>query len=105
MGVPQLLRAHPLDLENQNAFYALRDKNTFNSLTQAQYDALAPITPADLVDVTDDASPNIADGQPGWMIELRGGGWIGEKVLSEARSSSRPLRQNPATIRACPVSA
>ena len=86
VGIGSGYRAHPLDRDNQNAFFALRDKNTFNSLTQAQYDALAPITPADLVDVTDDASPNIADGQPGWKIELRGGGWIGEKVLAEART-------------------
>jgi type IV pilus assembly protein PilY1 len=86
VGIGSGYRAHPLDRDNQNAFYALRDKNTFNKLTQAQYDVLPPITPADLVDVTDDPNPNIAAGLPGWKIELRDGGWIGEKVLSESRT-------------------
>jgi type IV pilus assembly protein PilY1 len=86
VGIGSGYRAHPLDRDNHNAFYAIRDKNTFNKLTQVQYDALQPLTPADLVDVTDDPNPNLADGQPGWRIELRDGGWIGEKVLSEART-------------------
>jgi hypothetical protein len=48
---------------------------------------LTPIRPADLVDVTTDAAANVPQGSPGWRLDLTaGGGWNGEKVLSETRT-------------------
>lgn len=86
VGIGSGYRAHPNDTINQNRFYALRDYDTFNKLTQAQYDAITPVVDADLVDVTADASASVPQGAPGWKLLLDDGGWIGEKVLAETRT-------------------
>ena len=41
---------------------------------------------SDLVDITNDVKAKVPQGQPGWQLQLRDGGWIGEKVLAEART-------------------
>ena len=48
--------------------------------------AVEDLTDADLMDITDDISAAVPVGAPGWRFELRDGGWIGEKVLAEART-------------------
>jgi hypothetical protein len=64
-------RGHPLDDRTYDRFYALRDYNPFVKLTQAQYDAITPITDVDLADITDSVAPRLADDVPGWRLELR----------------------------------
>ncbi len=88
LGVGSGYRAHPLDRTNADRFYAVRDFNPFSKLTQAEYDAITPLSDGDLVDVTNDATPSIAPGDPGWKIALSAGGetGTGEKVLSESRT-------------------
>ncbi|MDH5618831.1 MAG: PilC/PilY family type IV pilus protein, partial [Gammaproteobacteria bacterium] len=63
-------RAHPLDLSATDRFYSLRDPNVFNSLTQAEYDALVPYTEADLVDVSGQVDVTVTAGDAGWMLTL-----------------------------------
>jgi type IV pilus assembly protein PilY1 len=79
-------RGHPLNIETQDRFYSLRDYAPFARLTQAQYDAATVITEADedLVDVTDDITPDMPAGATGWRMDLRYP--QGEKSLSEART-------------------
>jgi type IV pilus assembly protein PilY1 len=87
IGIGSGYRAHPNETDNHNAFYALRDYKTFAPMTQAEYDALTPIVPANLVDVTTDAAANVPQGSPGWRLDLTGGGgWNGEKVIAETRT-------------------
>jgi type IV pilus assembly protein PilY1 len=86
VGIGSGYRAHPNETTNQNRFYALRDYNTFNQLTQADFQAITPIVDGDLVDVTSDTSASVPQGAPGWKLELSDGGWIGEKVLAETRT-------------------
>ncbi|MBN1238547.1 MAG: hypothetical protein JXB36_08590, partial [Gammaproteobacteria bacterium] len=82
IGIGSGYRAHPNATENQDRFYALRDYDTFASLTQSRYDSLQPLTEADLLDVTDDIDAVVPPGSAGWMLRLA----PGEKVLSEART-------------------
>ena len=67
-------------------FYSLRDRNAFNSLPQATYDAAPPILDSDLVDVT--AAPSGAQvpaEAPGWKLDLLSSDESsGERVLSES---------------------
>jgi Tfp pilus tip-associated adhesin PilY1 len=86
LGIGSGHRAHPNTTVNHDEFYALRDYATYAPLTQAQYNAYVPTTVADLVDVTTDLSANVPQGSPGWRLSLNDGGWIGEKVLAEART-------------------
>jgi type IV pilus assembly protein PilY1 len=86
VGIGSGHRAHPLSLSNQDRFYALRDYRGTGKLTQAAYNAIVPTYDSDLVDVTDDVSATVMQGAAGWRFELRDGGWIGEKVLAEART-------------------
>lgn len=88
LGVGSGYRAHPLDKTNADRFYAVRDFNPFTKLTQAEYDAITPLSDGDLVDVTTDATPSLSPADPGWKIILSGGGEFGtgEKVLSESRT-------------------
>jgi len=83
-------RGHPLNLDAQDRFYSLRDHRPFARLSQSQYDAITPITEADvnLLDITDDIAPVIPPGASGWRLDLRrsGGAWTGEKSLAEART-------------------
>ncbi len=78
-------RGHPLDVGTEDRFYAIRDYQPFTKFTQAEYDALTPITDDELADITDDVTPTLADDVPGWRLELRlPDGWVGEKVLAES---------------------
>ena len=86
IGIGSGHRAHPNSLVNHDEFYALRDYNTYGSLTQSQYNAITPITPDDLIDVTTDLAASVPQGDAGWRMSLNSGGWIGEKVLAEART-------------------
>jgi type IV pilus assembly protein PilY1 len=85
-------RGHPLNVETRDRFYSLRDHRPFARLSQAQYNAIAPITEADvnLIDITTDIAPTIPPGASGWRLDLRRivspVAWTGEKSLSEART-------------------
>jgi type IV pilus assembly protein PilY1 len=85
IGIGSGHRGHPLNTTNQDRFYALRDYRTAH-MTQAQFDALTPITDGALTAVTT-TDTTVAHGSPGWRLDLSlGTGWIGEKVLAEART-------------------
>jgi type IV pilus assembly protein PilY1 len=86
VGIGSGHRAHPNSLVNEDRFYALRDYDVFNTRTQAEYNTFTPTTDTGLVDITDDIDADVPVGSPGWRFELRDGGWIGEKVLAEART-------------------
>jgi type IV pilus assembly protein PilY1 len=86
VGIGSGHRAHPLSLANHDRFYALRDYGGQGKQLQATYDAFTPIQDGDLVDITNNVSASIPQGQEGWKFQLRDGGWIGEKVLAEART-------------------
>jgi type IV pilus assembly protein PilY1 len=86
IGIGSGYRAHPNSTVNHDEFYALRDYWTYTPRTQAQYDALVPTVPSDLVDVTTDLTANVPQGSAGWRMSLNDGGWQGEKVLAEART-------------------
>ncbi len=66
-------RGHPLNIEAQDRFYALRDHQPFARLTQAQYDAATVITEADmnLIDITTTLTPTIPPGATGWRLDLK----------------------------------
>lgn len=85
-------RGHPLDNQTHDRFYAIRDYAAFAKLTQAQYNALTPLRDVNLVDITDNVTPTLADNVPGWRLELRlPGGWVGEKVLAESRTFNNTI--------------
>lgn len=86
IGIGSGHRAHPNSTDTHDEFYALRDYYTFAPLTQTEYDSLTPITPSDLVHVTADTTALVPQGSPGWRMSLNDGGWVGEKVLAEART-------------------
>jgi type IV pilus assembly protein PilY1 len=86
VGIGSGHRAHPLSLVNQDRFYALRDYGGQGKQSQATYDAFTPIKDSDLVDITDNVSASVPQGQKGWEFQLRDGGWIGEKVLADSRT-------------------
>jgi type IV pilus assembly protein PilY1 len=81
-------RGHPLNTETQDRFYAVRDLQPFQAMTQAQYDSFDIITEDDLQDVTKDVNPVIAPETKGWFIKLNqpGDEWQGEKVLAAANT-------------------
>jgi type IV pilus assembly protein PilY1 len=84
VGIGSGHRGHPLTVTVEDSFYALRDY-AIAPLSQAEFDALAPIEHDDLVPVMS-ASTTVPAGAPGWRIDLDIGGRNGEKVLSEART-------------------
>jgi type IV pilus assembly protein PilY1 len=84
IGIGSGHREHPLSMDNQDRFYALRDYG-IGPMTQSQYDALTVITDASLTPVTD-VDTHVPNGSPGWRLDLNIGGWQGEKVLAEART-------------------
>ncbi len=63
-------RAHPLDDSNTDRFYSIRDKNVFNALTQAEYDAITPITESDLVEISGQVGTVIGQNNAGWKFTL-----------------------------------
>ena len=86
VGVGSGHRARPNSVFTEDRFYALRSYEPFQAKPQTFYDTFTPIVEADLVDVTDDTNSVVPIGSPGWRLELRDGGWIGEKVLAESRT-------------------
>lgn len=86
IGIGSGHRAHPNSLLHHDEFYALRDYATFAPKTQTQYNSATPVRVTDLVDVTTTLNPTIASNSPGWRMSLNDGGWIGEKVVAEART-------------------
>lgn len=95
IGIGSGHRASPNTSPAHDRFYALRDPDPFDSLTQAQFNAREadPITDADLMDIRDVVDKEsleslLATDANGWKMELRAGTdtWSGEKVLAEART-------------------
>jgi type IV pilus assembly protein PilY1 len=84
IGIGSGHREHPLSIDNNDRFYALRDYRTA-AMTQAQFDALTVITDASLTPVTT-ANTTVPNSSPGWRLDLNLGGSRGEKVLAEART-------------------
>ncbi len=74
-------RAHPLVTNQREAFYSIRDYDVFGKNSQAFYNALAPLTEADLTDVTNDLTPVLPPNADGWFFNLP---FVGEKNLAEA---------------------
>jgi type IV pilus assembly protein PilY1 len=84
VGIGSGHRGHPLNMTNHDRFFALRDGPL--PMDQAAFDALTPITAADLQQITS-ANTTITSGKRGWYLDLNiGAGWNGEKVLAEART-------------------
>ena len=80
-------RGHPLNTGIEDRFYAIRDYEPFNPLTQTTFDNFDVIEDGDLADITTNVNPLVPDGAPGWKLELRlPGGFTGEKVLAESRT-------------------
>jgi type IV pilus assembly protein PilY1 len=79
-------RGHPLRTATQDRMYAVRDYNPFVALTQAQYNALTPVTDAGLADITALVTPTLPQNAPGWklLLQVNATTWIGEKVLVPA---------------------
>jgi type IV pilus assembly protein PilY1 len=78
-------RGHPLNTAVHDRFYALRDFNISNKLTQAQYNAYTVVQDSGLVDITSTMTPTLVASDKGWMLRLdQNGGWVGEKVLGSA---------------------
>lgn len=73
-------RGHPLDTTIAETFFSVRDFDVFNLKSAADY--AAPLTVADLVDVTDDPEPRLLADVAGWRLRLVQG--AGEKVLGES---------------------
>lgn len=85
IGIGSGHRGHPLNMTNRDRFYALRDYNV-NRMTQAEFNALTPITDASLTPITT-TNTTVASGSKGWRLDLEvGTGWVGEKVLAESRT-------------------
>ncbi len=75
-------RAHPLDGSADDRFYSLRDKDVFNSLTQAQYDAYPIAKDSDMVEVSGKLHTDVSSSYRGWKLTLP----PGEKVLSNSQT-------------------
>jgi type IV pilus assembly protein PilY1 len=84
IGIGSGQRGRPLSTDTEDRFYALRDY-VLGPMTQALYNAVTPITDADLVPVTT-VNSNVTAGSPGWRLDLDIGGANGEKVLAESRT-------------------
>jgi type IV pilus assembly protein PilY1 len=91
IGIGSGHRAHPNSVVTQDRFYALRDYDVFSTRIQADYNTATLTTDADLVDITDNVDAVVPIGSPGWRLELRDGGWLGEKVLAEARTFNNQI--------------
>jgi type IV pilus assembly protein PilY1 len=86
IGIGSGHRAHPNGTDSQDRFYAMREYNPFLPRSQDDFDNATAITDSDLVDITDDLTATVPLDSAGWRFELRDGGWLGEKVLAEART-------------------
>jgi type IV pilus assembly protein PilY1 len=63
-------RAHPFDLSASDRFFSVRDRNVFSKLSQADYDAMIPITEASLVEVSGQKQVVIMPTDDGWRFTL-----------------------------------
>jgi type IV pilus assembly protein PilY1 len=63
-------RAHPLDDSNTDRFYSIREKNVFNPMTQAEYDAFVPVVDSELVEISGQVGTVIGPNQRGWKFTL-----------------------------------
>jgi type IV pilus assembly protein PilY1 len=86
IGIGSGHRPRPNNFLHHDRFYALRDHAPFALLDQVAHDSMLPVRDAQLIDITDDAGASVPHTSPGWRLELRDGGWRGEKVLAEART-------------------
>jgi type IV pilus assembly protein PilY1 len=77
-------RGHPLHKLTDDRFYSLRDWAPFKQLSATEYTTMtnAPITEADLTNITDGTATVPVTGK-GWRLHLAATGG-GEKVLSES---------------------
>lgn len=73
-------REHPLDTATDDEFFSVRDFDVFEKLKNDEY--TAPVTRDDLVDITDDAAPELAYDAAGWRLSLDQS--PGEKVVAES---------------------
>lgn len=73
-------RAHPLDNTPSERFYSIRDKAVFSQMSQAQYNALTPITESDLVEISGSIGAVVDSTKDGWMFTLP----ATQKVLAES---------------------
>lgn len=78
-------RAHPLETDVDDWFYALRDYDLFRTMTQLEFDAMVPITQSDpnLIDISLDPAAALPVSTRGWKLNLSN---LGEKVLAESRT-------------------
>jgi Tfp pilus tip-associated adhesin PilY1 len=83
IGIGSGHREHPLSVDNQDRFYALRDYG-IGAMTQSQYDSLTVITDASLTPVTD-VDTHVPNGSPGFSTNI--GGWQGEGAGRRAPSA------------------
>lgn len=79
-------RGHPINTEIQDRFYSIRDKQVFQLLSQASFNALVPITDSTtgLIDVTGVTTPSVPAAAVGWKMLLNQPSWQGEKVLVDS---------------------
>lgn len=86
-------RGHPLSTGIQDRMYAIRDFKPFEAMSQAQYNALTPITDASLTDIAGILAPTISQVANGWKLSLFNAGplWVGEKVLSPAATFNNQI--------------
>jgi len=73
-------RGHPLDTNTREAFFSIRDFDVFGVIDRGAY--LPPVSVDDLVDITNDADPDLPFASAGWQLRLVRG--PGEKVLGES---------------------
>lgn len=73
-------RAHPLEMNNEDWFFSIRDFNVFNTILTEDYDE--PVMFGDLIDITNDQSPVLLSSDAGWRLKLEAG--LGEKSFSES---------------------
>ena len=73
-------RAHPLDTTIDDEFYSIRDFNPFNVVLSADYPA--PLTRAELIDITNLNHPTLLPSDAGWRLAMGAG--TGEKIMADS---------------------
>jgi type IV pilus assembly protein PilY1 len=63
-------RAHPLDNTPSDRFYSIRDERVFGQMTQAEYDAITPVTDSELVEVSGTVGAVLGPTDRGWKFTL-----------------------------------
>ena len=70
-------RAHPLEMDNKDWFFSVRDYDLFTAKKTDEFGT--PVEFDDLIDITEEVSPVMLDGDPGWKLALEA---TGEKVFT-----------------------